>query len=796
MNILACLLLASSAPAQGPVYIGTHYTDALSGLVVYRNAKESVLLNIQWRDSDGKLHQGYNDLSNAKLRFGEAAPNDSYHRISWEVGKNVVTYEWGLIDGQKAFGRIRSTGEVEVQLQLSGAWPLSHPAFTGTAEEAIEHTPNLDVRLKVDGRLVSRGEANKDWTRAYRVGPKAPVDFSIGVGPMPDPRKAEVALTTARSSYLKTRLWSEGDWGGFVDPIQNQMGNSKVYSIETGRLAQIVSRRWCLPDGQVLFCWDSFFNGLLSSLEDTAGARQTVRAALNGVTPDGFVPNFSGRGWGSSFDRSQPCVGAMCVWKIHQRSPDTEFLKETYPKLLRWHRWWLPNRDGNHDGLLEWGTRTKDLQNAKFESGLDDSPMFDDAKMVGTQMNVDSTDLSALYAMDAEYLARIADTIGKHSEAKSLRADRDAMVARVNKKLWNDAMNSYSYRYWTPNKPTIPLSISKVITADGQPGLKGEYFQGRALEGEPIIRQDKDVNFNWENGPIAGIGKLNYSVRWTGHFHADSSDDYAFHVSSDDGSRLYIDDKLIIDDWAIHPSTKVESKPIHMVAGSTHKLRLEYFQAEGGAEVRLELLKIKTSGPGQVFYTRLSPLNYYPLIVEAPSKAKGQSILRDFFLPTKFGGNEVCPTISRDDPAFPAQGYWRGTVWGPTSYLTNLGIKNYASDQQLTEYAEKSVRLFMITWLVDGTCRENFNITTYHSSSDPHYTWGALMCLLGLESLCDIEPDGRVKLNGDSGKRIAVHNLRLKGRIYDLRIEPRRARLIRNGKVVATVTGKIGHVRL
>jgi len=795
MNILTALLLACSTPGLATVHIGTHYTDALAGLVVYRNAKDSVLLSIQWRDEKGNLHQGYNDLSNAKLRFGEAAPDDSYHRISWEVGKNVVTYEWGLDGGQKAYGRISSTGEVQIQLKLAGAWPSSKPSFTGNAVEAIEHTPNLEVHLRVDGQPSLRRDDFQGWIRSFRVRPKAPIDFVMGVGNLSDPRKAENKLATSRAHYLKTRLWSEGDWGGFVDPIQNQMGNSKVFSIETLRLAQIVSRRWCLPDGQVLFCWDSFFNGLLSSLEDPYGAKQTVRAALNGVTPDGFVPNYSGRGWGTSFDRSQPCVGAMCVWKIHQRSPDIEFLKETYPKLLRWHKWWLPHRDGNHDGLLEWGTATKDLQNAKFESGLDDSPMFDDAKMVGTQMNVDSTDLSALYAMDADYLARIAEVVGHSSDAKWLRSDRDAMVKRINDKLWNQDKGIYSYRFWNPRRPTLTLSAATCVTADGKAGFKGEYFQGRDLQGEPTIRQDKEINFNWDNGPMSGFGKLNYSVRWTGEFHADSTDDYAFHVTSDDGARLWIDDKLVVDNWSVHPATNIESKPIHLSAGSVHPMRLEYFQAEGGAEVRLEMFKIKTSGPGQLFYDRLSPLNYYPLIVRAADSSKGKTILRNFFSPTKFGGNEVAPTISRDDPAFPAQGYWRGTVWGPTSYLTNLGIKNYATDGQLMDYAEKSVRLFMINWLVDGTCRENFNIKTYHSVSDPHYTWGALMCLLGLESLCDIEPDGRLKLNGNSGKRIAVHNLRLKGQLYDLRLEPHRARLLRNGKVVASVVGKIGHIR-
>ena len=299
------------------------------------------------------------------------------------------------------------------------------------------------------------------------------------------------------------RLWAEGDWGDFLSPIENQMGNSKVYSIDTGRLAHIVSRQWCLPDGQVLFCWDSFFNGLLSSLEDPVGAKKTVRAILAATTPAGFVPNYAGRGWGTSVDRSQPPDGSYCVWKIHQRAPDLAFLKEAYPKLLKWHQWWFaknepghkPDRDGNGDGLLEWGSETKDLQNAKFESGLDDSPMFDDGVMVGPNMNLDSTDLNALWAMDAKYLAFIADAVGNHADASHLRKECADMAQLMDQKLWNDALGTYCYRYWTPKQATQTLDSTHVFTANNAPGLSGTYFNSRDLSGRPIKRHDKAINF-------------------------------------------------------------------------------------------------------------------------------------------------------------------------------------------------------------------------------------------------------------------------------------------------------------
>jgi hypothetical protein len=481
---------------------------------------------------------------------------------------------------------------------------------------------------------------------------------------------------------------------------------------------------------------------------------------------------------------------------MHQRDPDLGFLREVYPKLLKWHRWWFPHRDGNHDGLLEWGTETGELQNAKFESGLDDSPMFDDGKMRGPNMDLDATDLNGLYAMDAEYLSRIAHAIGLNQDSATLKAESSEMAKRMNAKLWNEAAGAYCYRYWTPQHATETVSAASAFTAEGQPGFLGEYFQGRDLQGAPQLRHDPDINFDWPNGPMEGFGPNNYCARWTSNFTAPKTGDYEFEASSDDGCRVWLDDKQILDGWSIHGTTKYVSSPIHLKAGQEHKFKMEYFQAEGGATASLAVRRIRNEMPGAVFSERQSPLNFYPLIVGAPSKAEARRTLDLFFRKDRFGGEYVCPTISRNDPAYPLQGYWRGTIWGPTSYLTYQGLRRYATGAEMIDYAEKSVRLFMKNWNHDGTCHENFNAMTGWGRSDPHYTWGALLCLVGLEQLCDTDAGGNILLNGTSGRHIKIHNLRIHGRLFDVKIEPKRAILTSKGAVVAVARGKVLKVRI
>jgi len=806
MNLfLIAALLGPVAQAQPkPVVIGTHYTDVLAGLVVYRSAKNSVLLDFGWKGPDGVPRKGYKALVEAKVHFGAAAPDDSYHRISWLVGLTTVSYEWGLAGKDGAVGRLSATGPVEISPTIGPAWPGSKPKMFPIANTYTQQAGDLKVEFRPIGKSIPLMSGFGKTLYAYEVDASHPLLFSIGAGALVDPKKAGTILDAARKKYQAGRLWAEGDWGDFLSPIENQLGNTKIYSSESGRLAHIVSRGWCLPDGQVLFCWDSFFNGLLSSLEDPKMARNTVRAIIAEAPPAGFVPNFGGRGWGVSVDRSQPPVGSYCVWKMNQRDPDPAFLKDVYPKLLKWHNWWFakqgpgkrPNRDGNGDGLLEWGSGTGDLQNAKFESGLDDSPMFDDGKMSGPNMTMDATDLNALWAMDAEYLARIADRIGKKSEATRLRKECAAMARRMDDLLWDDARGVYGYRYWTPKQATQDFVLTDVFKANGKPGLKGEYFQGRDLAGEAKVRQDTVINFNWSTGPMEGFGQKDFSIRWTADFVPPKSGPYVFEAASDDGCRIWLDGKKIVDGWSVHPSTKFESTPITLKAGDAHKFRMEYFQADGGAEVSLAVHRIVSEKPGVKFSPRLSPLNYYPLIVDAPSKQRARRALDLFFRPDQFGGKYVCPTISKSDSAYPLQGYWRGTVWGPTSYLTYQGLRRYATGSEMIDYAEKSVALFMKNWNADGSCHENFNSITGWGRSDPHYTWGALLCLVGMEQLCDTDADGRVLLNGNSGRHIKVHNLRIGGRLYDVVVEPQKAVLLQNGKPVAVARGKVAAIRL
>jgi len=126
-----------------------------------------------------------------------------------------------------------------------------------------------------------------------------------------------------------------------------------------------------------------------------------------------------------------------------------------------------------------------------------------------------------------------------------------------------------------------------VIAPGGGRGMKGEYFNNEELRGEPALaRTDEHVDFHWGEGSYTDNGPVDhFSVRWTGYFVPRMEDDYKFYVSADDGVRLLINDQRAIDDWQKHAET-LDTYSMHMEAGKTYKVVLEYFENVGTATAR------------------------------------------------------------------------------------------------------------------------------------------------------------------------------------------------------------------
>jgi beta-glucosidase len=142
---------------------------------------------------------------------------------------------------------------------------------------------------------------------------------------------------------------------------------------------------------------------------------------------------------------------------------------------------------------------------------------------------------------------------------------------------------------------TSVIPTENLRTPDGRErGLQGEYFPNVELAGEPSIKRvDPQLNFRWATGsPAAGFPDDRFSTRWTSSLVADVSGRYSLSLSSNDGGRLYLDDKLVIDLWADH-ATLTGAAVVELKAGEPRRLRVEHYESRGHADVRLGWRRIE-----------------------------------------------------------------------------------------------------------------------------------------------------------------------------------------------------------
>jgi beta-glucosidase len=140
--------------------------------------------------------------------------------------------------------------------------------------------------------------------------------------------------------------------------------------------------------------------------------------------------------------------------------------------------------------------------------------------------------------------------------------------------------------------PEYTVVAAQYLTVPGDTGsprgLRGEYFDNNTLTGPArLVRTDPDINFAWTlNAPARGIPFDWYSVRWTGTITAPPGGLHRVGVEGNDGYRLFVDDRLLIDNWH-KQSYGVRLAAVQFVPGSNHTLRLEYFESTGNARVKL-----------------------------------------------------------------------------------------------------------------------------------------------------------------------------------------------------------------
>ena len=135
----------------------------------------------------------------------------------------------------------------------------------------------------------------------------------------------------------------------------------------------------------------------------------------------------------------------------------------------------------------------------------------------------------------------------------------------------------------------ITVASEFLLTPDGtNHGLLGEYFGNPDFKGKPLFtRVDPKIDFEWTNSisPDPRLELTDYSIRWTGKLVPPLTQKYYLTITSDDGSRLYLNGKKVVDNWGDHGMSQ-KSCALNLEAGKAYDVRIEFYQGGGDAGMR------------------------------------------------------------------------------------------------------------------------------------------------------------------------------------------------------------------
>jgi hypothetical protein len=182
------------------------------------------------------------------------------------------------------------------------------------------------------------------------------------------------------------------------------------------------------------------------------------------------------------------------------------------------------------------------------------------------------------------------------------------------------------------------LAVPAGASAQERHGLRGDYYTSSApgaFDFGELKATVVDPNLGFADleptlQELTGR-QDDVTVRWTGRIEPESSETYRFSMIGDNGFRLWVDGRLIIDNWVDNWDIEQVGEPISLEAGHRYDIKVEYFEHVGGSNLRLRWespSQPKEIVPPEAFYL---PEGFNPPGPESAGlQADGTTIELDF----------------------------------------------------------------------------------------------------------------------------------------------------------------------
>ena len=167
------------------------------------------------------------------------------------------------------------------------------------------------------------------------------------------------------------------------------------------------------------WAWDCWrFSAAMASFFPEL-AKDNIRVMFDYQQPDGMIIDciYPDASENNARD-SKPPLAAWAVNEVYEHTHDLGFVREMYPKLLKYHKWWYEKRDHDQNHICEFGSVDGTLEAAAWESGMDNAIRFDGTKMLQNGKDAwstdqESVDLNAYLSLEYTLLKKFAGLLGE-----------------------------------------------------------------------------------------------------------------------------------------------------------------------------------------------------------------------------------------------------------------------------------------------------------------------------------------------------------------------------------------------
>jgi len=282
--------------------------------------------------------------------------------------------------------------------------------------------------------------------------------------------EAEQTLITKTNfnQVLQKRIKEKETQLGKVYSQLNPKFSDSLSKIAAAKSILTLQNNWRIPAGEIkkqglfpsyhykwfhgFWAWDSWKHAVGLSYYNTAIAKDQMRLMFDFQKEDGFITDCVFRD--TTIEKhnerdTKPPLAAWAVAKIYEKDKDVAFVKELYPKLVKYHNFWYAKRDHDQDGLCEYGSTDGSLIAAKWESGMDNAIRFDNSKILKNSegaysIDQESVDLNTYLYAEKMYLVTLAEALQKTEDATKYKQEAEGLKIRIQSQFY-DANDGWFY---------------------------------------------------------------------------------------------------------------------------------------------------------------------------------------------------------------------------------------------------------------------------------------------------------------------------------------------------------------